>query len=54
MLDRATHLVEYKEKETKTRDEDEEAGGQGGDGALARQPKYGAAEWWLLLEPVGA
>ena len=42
----ATHLVEYKEKETKTKK-------LVGKAATELSPdKYGAVEWWLLLEPM--
>ena len=42
----ATHLVEYKEKETRTK----KLVGKAATELSA--DKYGAAEWWLLLEPV--
>ena len=43
----ATHLVEYKEKETRTKKL------VGKEATELSADKYGAAEWWLLLEPVG-
>ena len=45
----ATHLVEYKEKETRTKSK--KLVGKAATELSA--DKYGAAEWWLLLEPVG-
>ena len=42
----ATHLVEYKERETQTKKLD------GKEATELSSAKYGAAEWWLLLEPV--
>jgi hypothetical protein len=43
----ATHLVQYKEKETRTKK-------LVGKAATELSPeKYDEAEWWLLLEPVG-
>ena len=44
---RATHLIEYKEKETKTRKL------VGKEATELSFENYGAAEWWLLLEPIG-
>ena len=42
----ATHLVEYKERETHTKKL------VGKEATELSSAKYGAAEWWLLLEPV--
>ena len=42
----ATHLVEYKEKDTKTKKL------VGKEATELSPDKYGAAEWWLLLEPI--
>ena len=42
----ATHLVEYKERETKTKFL------VGKEATELSTEKYGAAEWWLLLEPM--
>ena len=44
----ATHVVEYKEKETRTK-------ALVGKVAIEFSPKnYGPGEWWLLLEPTQA
>ena len=44
----ATHVVEYKEKETRTK-------ALVGKVAIELSPKnYGPGEWWLLLEPTSA
>ena len=42
----ATHLVEYKEKETKTKKLVGKAASE------LSSEKYGPEEWWLLLEPI--
>ena len=42
----ATHLIEYKEKDTKTKKL------VGKEAPELLPDKYGAAEWWLLLEPI--
>ena len=41
-----THLIEYKEKDTKTRKL------VGKEATELSADKYGASEWWLLLEPI--
>ena len=41
----ATHLVEYKEKETRTKKL------VGKEATELSTEKYGPGEWWLLLEP---
>ena len=42
----ATHLIEYKEKETKTKKLVGKAATE------LSSEKYGPEEWWLLLKPV--
>ena len=42
----ATHLIEYKERETKTKKLVGKAASE------LSSEKYGPEEWWLLLEPV--
>ena len=42
----ATHLIEYKEKETKTKKLVGKAASE------LSSEKYGPEEWWLLLEPI--
>ena len=43
----ATHIVDYKEKETRSKQL------VGREATELSTEKYGAAEWWLLLEPLG-
>ena len=44
----ATHVIEYKKKETGTKHL------EGKVGSELSPANYGGKEWWLLLEPVPA
>tara|TARA_B110000027_G_scaffold115618_1_gene125907 strand:- start:357 stop:512 length:156 start_codon:yes stop_codon:yes gene_type:complete len=44
----ATHVIEYKKKETGTK------ALEGKVGSELSPANYGGQEWWLLLEPVPA
>ena len=43
----ATHVVEYKERDTRTKKL------VGKEATELSTEKYGKEEWWLLLDPIG-